>query len=306
MSDIVLDYSGEELNNAIRDFKANYKNTSDGNITKEGVLAGQVGYNAEGKVVGEMPDNGAVDKSIDGITETSYTIPKGYHNGEGSVKLTDDIANEVDSQTDIISQIKSALQGKAVGDKQEQSKELNVTENGSYVVKPDEGFTLSGVDVNVDVPKGDPYEVINSILNNTIAEFYTLEKFAYSAQEYGYIFNGCSKLVKWAMPNNIKSLGSYVFRYCSKLKYIDIGKPENCQDRLFYGRTLKGMTVIIRAETPPTLSGAFLGSGFDDTTKIFVPKASLDAYKTATNWSTYADCYYAIEDYPEEVNYDNY
>ena len=115
MSDIVLDYSGEELNNAIRDFKANYKNTSDGNITKEGVLAGQVGYNAEGKVIGEMPDNGAVNLQIDGITKTSSTIPKGYHNGEGSVKLTDDIANEVDSQSNIISQIKSVLQGKAAG-----------------------------------------------------------------------------------------------------------------------------------------------------------------------------------------------
>jgi hypothetical protein len=116
------------------------------------VLAGQIGYNAEGKVIGEMVNNEAVDKSIDGITETSYTIPKGYHNGEGAVRLTDDIANEVDSQTDIISQIKSALQGKAVGEKQEQIKELNVTENGSYIIEPDEGYTLSEVNINVDVP----------------------------------------------------------------------------------------------------------------------------------------------------------
>lgn len=151
MSDIVLDYSGQELNEALAQFKANYKDTSRGNITKDTVLEGQVGYNAEGEVIGEMPDNGTVNLYIDGITETSSTIPKGYHDGEGSVSLTDDIANEVDSQSDIISQIKSVLQGKAVGDKQEQSKELNVTENGSYVVKPDEGFTLSGVDVNVDV-----------------------------------------------------------------------------------------------------------------------------------------------------------
>ena len=133
--------NGEELLDLRRD-----------TIKKEVLVSGYTAHNSEGEPInGEMPNHEAVDKSIDGITETSYTIPKGYHNGEGTVKLTDDIANEVDSQTDIISQIKSVLQGKAAGGKQEQTKELNVTENGSYTVEPDEGYTLSGVGVNVDV-----------------------------------------------------------------------------------------------------------------------------------------------------------
>lgn len=177
MSEVVLDYSGQELNDAIRNFKANYKNTSDGNITSDTVLAGQIGYNAEGKVIGEMVNNGEVDKSIDGITETSYTIPKGYHNGEGSVKLTDDIANEVDSQSDIISQIKSALQGKAVGEKQEQSKEVTIKENGVHRIEPDDGYTLSGVDVNVD---------INGLDQNKEIHFYDYDGtllYTYSIQE---------------------------------------------------------------------------------------------------------------------------
>ncbi|MBO5854370.1 MAG: leucine-rich repeat domain-containing protein [Bacteroidales bacterium] len=63
-------------------------------------------------------------------------------------------ANEkVDSQSEIISQIKSALQGKVVsgGGKEEQVKTVEITENGSYFIEPDEGYTLSGVDVNVSV-----------------------------------------------------------------------------------------------------------------------------------------------------------
>lgn len=39
-----------------------------------------------------MPNNGATDDSIDGITITSVTIPAGYTSG-GTVTLTDDIEN---------------------------------------------------------------------------------------------------------------------------------------------------------------------------------------------------------------------
>ena len=29
--------------------------------------------------------------TIDGLTQTSYTVPQGYHNGSGTVSLTGDI-----------------------------------------------------------------------------------------------------------------------------------------------------------------------------------------------------------------------
>lgn len=37
-----------------------------------------------------ITDNGAVSKKLD-TTTSSYTVPAGYHNGSGTVKLTDDI-----------------------------------------------------------------------------------------------------------------------------------------------------------------------------------------------------------------------
>ena len=58
------------------------------------MLAGKVFVAKDGTVTaGEMVNNGAVNGSIDGMTSSSYTIPKGYHSGTGKVNLTSDIEN---------------------------------------------------------------------------------------------------------------------------------------------------------------------------------------------------------------------
>ena len=50
--------------------------------------------------------------------------------------------------------------------------------------------------------------------------------------------------------------------------------------------------MTIKATTPPTLdSTAFSDSGIQT---IYVPAASLDAYKSATNWSAFASKIKAI------------
>lgn len=56
------------------------------------VLDGDVFVDATGITVeGTMPNKGAIAATIDGLTTTSYTVAAGYHNGSGSVSLTDDI-----------------------------------------------------------------------------------------------------------------------------------------------------------------------------------------------------------------------
>lgn len=62
--------------------------TSDGTISAPDVLSGKVGYARGVRIVGTMPDNGAVNVSIDGTGMTEYTIPEGYHNGNGKVSFS--------------------------------------------------------------------------------------------------------------------------------------------------------------------------------------------------------------------------
>lgn len=64
-----------------------YQDTSSVTATAGDVLTGKVFVTADGTVTpGEMVNNGAVDKTLD-VTNITYTIPKGYHNGYGKVKL---------------------------------------------------------------------------------------------------------------------------------------------------------------------------------------------------------------------------
>lgn len=73
---------------------AKYKDITVVTAAAGDVLAGKKIVGATGATItGSMTNNGAVSGSIDGLTVTSYTIPKGYHDGTGKVTLTDDIAN---------------------------------------------------------------------------------------------------------------------------------------------------------------------------------------------------------------------
>ena len=62
-------------------------------------------------------------------------------------------------------------------------------------------------------------------------------------------------------------------------------------ETLYY--TYNMISVTILATTPPTLGGS---NTFNDTNNcpIYVPAESVDAYKTATNWSRLADRIQAI------------
>lgn len=58
---------------------------------------------------------------------------------------------EIVVQSELIEQIKEALQGKAISGKEEQEKSITITENGTYKVLPDENKVLSEVNVEVNI-----------------------------------------------------------------------------------------------------------------------------------------------------------
>lgn len=75
----------------INPIPTNYKDVSVVSASAADVLAGKVIVNAAGEMVtGEIPNNGAINSTIDGLTMTSVTVAAGYTSG-GTISLDDTI-----------------------------------------------------------------------------------------------------------------------------------------------------------------------------------------------------------------------
>ena len=81
-----------------------------------------------------------------------------------------------------------------------------------------------------------------------------------------YAFQGCTSLTSVTIGNNVKTIGDYAFDECTSLT-----------------------SVYCKAITPPTLSYSNVFDNNGSGRKIYVPVGSVNAYKSATRWSEYAD-----------------
>lgn len=100
-------------------------------------------------------------------------------------------------------------------------------------------------------------------------------------------FDGCSALVGVLILPSIKVVDQYSFRNC-KFERVELGA--DCTTIAAYAfQNNSTMTAFVcRATTPPSLGNAN-AFGSTNNCPIYVPDASVEAYKGATNWNTYAD-----------------
>lgn len=102
------------------------------------------------------------------------------------------------------------------------------------------------------------------------------------------LFDGHTNMRSINIPESISIITTYLFRSCTSLTTLTLPDTiTNINNRAFLSSGLTVLTVL--ATTPPTLGNK--GPSFGTAT-IYVPAASVDAYKTA--WSSYANKIQAI------------
>lgn len=130
-----------------------------------------------------------------------------------------------------------------------------------------------------------------------------------------YVFNNCSKLGSTELPNGITTIGNYCFYNCQKLVLTEIpvgvtslgertfyqcislqklnflGEISRLGYEAFYYCSNLEKLIFSNVTKVPTLDATTFknskiasGTGY-----IYVPDDLVDSFKTATNWSTYAD-----------------
>lgn len=105
-----------------------------------------------------------------------------------------------------------------------------------------------------------------------------------------FAFNNCPKLKEVKISEGCKSIGQECFSDDPNLTELELPSTVTSIAKWGFSRTsLTSLTV--KAVTPPSTGGAL---GLPNNCKIYVPAASVSAYKAATNWATYADNIEAI------------
>ena len=100
-------------------------------------------------------------------------------------------------------------------------------------------------------------------------------------------FNQCKGLTSINIPNGVTSIGGSAFAGCTGLTSITIPNGVTSIGNQAFYNCNHLTSITIEATTPPTLGANAFGN--TNNCPIYVPAESLEAYKTAKNWSTYAD-----------------
>lgn len=132
---------------------------------------------------------------------------------------------------------------------------------------------------------------------------------------YGNVFQGCISLKTVNLPQNksvygisffqesglevlefpdiVTTIGGYICFKCTSLREVRIGKNIISIGNQCWNGCSSMVGFYIRAVNPPTLADQ---NSFANTTfPIYVPRGSVSAYKTAANWSVWADRIYEYD-----------
>jgi hypothetical protein len=162
------------------------------------------------------------------------------------------------------------------------------------------------------------FEKMWNLTSITLPTTLGIEGDEYSTQIMSHTFNQAVNLTSLTLPTNITAIGEWALHMCKKLTSLTIPATvkeiewlgvswcdeletitfaANSQltkiDRSGFEHNKKLVSITFTATTPPSLGqNAFYDC--NSLANIYVPSASVDAYKAASGWSSYADKIKAI------------
>ena len=124
--------------------------------------------------------------------------------------------------------------------------------------------------------------------NTNIIAFTELKHFTGITELSVKAFSKCTNLWKIKIPENVLTIRHYAFNECSSLTSVTIGNSVTSIGWYAFQYCTSLTSVYCKPTTPPTGNMDMFDYNASGR-KIYVPKASVEAYKAATYWSDYAD-----------------
>jgi hypothetical protein len=104
-----------------------------------------------------------------------------------------------------------------------------------------------------------------------------------------FAFQYCTSLTSVNIPDSITTIGKYAFERCYSLTSVTIGNSVTTIGNDAFYKCTSLTSVYCKATTPPALYGSDVFDYNASGRRIIVPIGSGEAYKTAENWSEYAN-----------------